>query len=72
IQVDPVETNMVWIRWRDLDAEAMRQALAETGVTISPGANSLRMVTHRDVDDSGVTRVLDGFRAYAEGHGVAA
>ncbi|MGB3553547.1 MAG: low-specificity L-threonine aldolase [Jannaschia sp.] len=72
LQVDPVETNMVWIRWRDIDAEAMRRALADAGVTISPGANILRMVTHRDVDDSGVARVLDGFRAYAEGHGVAA
>ncbi|MEM8823295.1 MAG: GntG family PLP-dependent aldolase, partial [Pseudomonadota bacterium] len=69
LEVDraPGQTNMVWLRFPAERASALRDVLARHGVTVSPGAGSLRMVLHRDVDDAGVEAALTGFRAFAEG-----
>ncbi|MEM7644232.1 MAG: beta-eliminating lyase-related protein, partial [Pseudomonadota bacterium] len=61
------QTNMVWLRFAPERAAALQAALAAHGVTVTPGAGSLRMVLHRDVDDAGVDAALAGFRAFADG-----
>ncbi|MEM7490990.1 MAG: low-specificity L-threonine aldolase [Pseudomonadota bacterium] len=67
----PGQTNMVWLRFDADRAAILRDILADHGVTVAPGAGSLRMVLHRDVDDAGIDAALAGFRAYADGAAAA-
>jgi threonine aldolase len=63
LQVDSVETNMVWA---DVDQEHVEPLLAfleERGIRIS-GRNRLRMVTHLDISDEDVAATADAFHAY--------
>jgi len=64
--VDPgaVETNIVYVDLGDLDPLDVSGRLWERGVRIYPyGPGLLRAVTHLDVDDGGVERAIDAFRA---------
>ena len=66
--VDPAstETNMVIVNVRKLRGEwaPIRARLQEAGIKVNrPFAGSLRLVTHRDVDDSDVDRLLAAFAA---------
>ena len=66
--IDPgdVETNILYVRTGDRDAEVTAGALKEKGVLVGPmGARRLRLVTHRDVDAQGLERAIDAFRALA-------
>lgn len=58
-------TNMVFV---DVPAErqvALKAHLQERGVLISTGyLPQVRLVTHLDVDDAGVERVVEGFRGF--------
>ncbi|TNE85115.1 MAG: low-specificity L-threonine aldolase [Deltaproteobacteria bacterium] len=58
------ETNIVYVSLPN--AAAAQEALAEHGVRcIAVAADSLRLVTHLDVDDGGIARTIDAFGALA-------
>lgn len=64
IQIDTpaVQTNMVHT-CIDADMTDLTQHLAGLGIRISPG-NSVRLVTHLDIDDQDIDRVVEGFRSF--------
>jgi threonine aldolase len=60
-----LHTNMVFVdvpadRLRELDAH-LRAASVRISIGYLP---TLRLVTHLDIDDAGVTRVIDAFRTF--------
>jgi len=66
--IDPgdVETNILYVRTEDRDAEVTAGALKEKGVLVGPmGARRLRLVTHRDVDAAGIERAIEAFHVLA-------
>jgi len=66
--IDPgdVETNILYVRTGDRDAEVTAGALKEKGVLVGPmGARRLRLVTHRDVDAAGIERAIEAFHVLA-------
>ena len=64
----PVETNIVRVRVEGKSGPALQAALAERGVLcLAAGADSLRLVTHYDVDDAAVERAVVAFRAAVRG-----
>jgi len=70
IEVDlaGVETNMVYVdvAGTGRTAEDFVEALEGRGIrVISVGPSTLRAVLHLDVDDAGLDRAIDGFRATA-------
>ena len=70
VDVEPVETNLVFFRVPGRDPSAVQAALLSRGVrvgavskTVSPGPVRLRACLHLDVDDAGVERAVAGVRA---------
>ena len=61
-QVEPVQTNMVYLALGD-GAPALPAFLAERGIRISP-APRLRLVTHLDVSAADIEAVIAAFAAY--------
>ena len=61
-QVEPVQTNMVYLALGD-EAPALQAFLAERGIRISPAAR-LRLVTHLDVSAADIEAVITAFSAY--------
>ncbi|MBB2896608.1 low-specificity L-threonine aldolase [Pseudomonas sp. AS2.8] len=61
-QVEPVQTNMVYLALGD-EAPALQAFLAEHGIRISPAAR-LRLVTHLDVSAADIEAVIAAFSAY--------
>jgi threonine aldolase len=65
VDLDSVETNMVYLDLRPFGktgpevAEAM---LAHGVLTLGMARDSMRLVTHRDVDATGISVALDAFR----------
>jgi len=61
INVDEVQTNILFFKVKD--ARSVIKKLAEFGVlALALSDTDIRMVTHKDVDDSDVERALDAFR----------
>ena len=66
VDLESVETNMVYLDLRAFGktgpevAEAM---LAKGILTLGMARDSMRLVTHRDVDSDGIASALDAFRA---------
>jgi threonine aldolase len=66
LEVEPPQTNMVFVRvGRDHAAELPR-FLASRGIVVLPG-ETLRLVTHLDVDAADVPFVVGAFRDYFRG-----
>jgi threonine aldolase len=65
IAVDPwsAQTNMVFMRVASERAAGLKQHLATQGILISSGAN-IRLVTHLDVTQADMTRVVGAVKAY--------
>ena len=65
LEVDPstVQTNMAFVRVRDGDAASFSQRLREQNIII-PGTSPMRLVTHMDVGDDDVDRVVDAARVF--------
>jgi len=57
-------TNMVFVEPRGEDCAPLAAHLRERGVEIGNQHPRLRLVTHLDVDDAGIERAIDAFRAY--------
>ena len=64
LEVDPVQTNMVFVRIATQAEEALARHLAEHGVTALVHAPKVRLVTHLDVDAKGIDRAIDVFAAF--------
>lgn len=71
VDLDQVETNMVFV-----DTEAVGKPMLETierlaalGVGVTHSGGKIRMVTHLDVDDTGVAIALDAWRELASERG---
>lgn len=61
-EVLPVETNIVMLKLADAapDAQTCTKQLKELGVQVTPvGIDRLRIVTHMDSTDEGVTALID-------------
>lgn len=57
------ETNIVFVRLPGRDAAAAKAALWKEGVLVgATGPETVRLLTHLDVDDAGVERALAAFR----------
>ena len=61
-QVEPVQTNMVYLALGE-ETPALQAFLAERGIRISP-APRLRLVTHLDVSAADIEAVIAAFAAY--------
>lgn len=57
------QTNMVYIQPDIKDVEPLRQHLGERGINMG-GGEPVRIVMHLDIDDDGLTRIIDGFKSY--------
>lgn len=64
IDQQSVQINMVWMQLdARIDTQQLMQALAETGIKANPPEDGLmRLVTHWQVDDAALERVLTVFR----------
>ena len=64
IDLSSVQINMVWIKLDErVDTARLMQALAEAGIKTNPPTNGrMRLVTHWQVDDAALERILAAFR----------
>jgi threonine aldolase len=67
IDLDEVETNMVFVDTEAVGLPVLEtlERLASLGVGATHGAGKVRMVTHLDVDDDGLSVALDAWRSIA-------
>lgn len=65
IIVDPASTvsNIVLVRPTAIDPETLSAALEKRGVLVLPFGPSVRLVTHREIDDNAVEETLHAFRS---------
>ena len=61
-EVDGLHTNMVFVRIPQDKVSSLKPHFEGRGVLVLPGPR-LRLVTHLDVDASGIERALDAFRS---------
>jgi len=57
------QTNMLFIEPAPKDIEPLRQHLGERGINLA-GGSYIRIAMHLDIDDDGLTRIIDGFKSY--------
>ncbi|WP_448679853.1 low-specificity L-threonine aldolase [Pseudomonas nicosulfuronedens] len=60
--IEPVQTNMVYVGIGE-QAGALGEYLAERGIRVSPAAR-LRLVTHLDVKNADIPRIVEAFAAF--------
>jgi len=63
LQVEPPQTNMVFVRVPAERAAGLTAHLERSGVQVLPGAR-LRLVTHLDVDRAGIDHAVGAFRQF--------
>jgi threonine aldolase len=66
LRVEPPQTNMVWVTVGGGRGPAMLEHLARHGV-LATGDDTLRLVTHLDVDRAGIDRAVAAVRTFFEG-----
>ena len=59
-QVDPIQTNMVYVDCSECDVEAKRRRLLTRSVRIT-SSKRLRLVTHLGISDHDIAHVLEAF-----------
>ncbi|MGJ8527198.1 low-specificity L-threonine aldolase [Maritalea sp.] len=57
------QTNMVFIEPAQKDIEPLRQHLGKRGINLA-GGEYIRIAIHLDINDDGITRIVDGFKSY--------
>ncbi|MBN1944545.1 MAG: aminotransferase class I/II-fold pyridoxal phosphate-dependent enzyme [Bradymonadales bacterium] len=62
LDLDGVQTNIVYLRVITMPAQRLQQRLEERGIYSLALEDRLRLVTHRDVDDGDVERAIAAFR----------
>ena len=63
LEVAPVETNIVYLRYRRGKAGELREALRKHGVLVSQGGDRLRACTHLGIGDAALERAIRAFGA---------
>ena len=65
LSVDPApnQTNMALVTITAPDPTAILTRLRDKGILTGLDGNFMRLVVHRDIDDAGIDRVIDGFKA---------
>lgn len=63
LEVEPVQTNMVFVQTTNLDPKQLCKQLQAQGIKVS-AATRLRLVTHLDIDDADIAKITDAFRRY--------
>ncbi|MDA0276657.1 MAG: low-specificity L-threonine aldolase [Proteobacteria bacterium] len=63
LQVEPAQTNMVFVRVPPERAPGLLAHLAREGIVVLPGVR-MRLVTHLDVDRHGIERAAVAFQGY--------
>ncbi len=63
IEVEPPQTNMVFVRVPPAHVAALAEHLQREGVRVLPGAR-MRLVTHLDVDRAGIEHAIGAFRGF--------
>ncbi len=63
LQVEPPQTNMVFVRLSADRVAPLAEHLKRAGVLVLP-APRMRLVTHLDVDAAGIDRALEVFRSF--------
>ncbi len=61
LQVEPVQTNMVYVDCSAFDPSRLSKRLLEQGIKVN-AAKRLRLVTHLDIDDEAEGKVLQAFK----------
>jgi threonine aldolase len=64
LSVDGPHTSMVFVTLPGERLEEFFAHLAQRRIRVFTRGPSLRLVTHLDVDDAGVERAIDAFRAF--------
>lgn len=64
VDLDAVETNMVFITPRPQDHERLRHFVRERGILIGGQKPTIRLVTHNDVTEADITEVIGHFTAF--------
>jgi threonine aldolase len=60
-------SNIVLVRPTAMDPETLSAALEKLGVLVLPFGPSVRLVTHREIDDNAVEETLHAFRSARNG-----
>lgn len=63
LEVEPVQTNMVFVHSGTFDPEQLGISLLEQGIKVT-ASSRLRLVTHLDIDDADIVKVVDVFRRF--------
>jgi len=63
LEVEPPQTNMVFVRVPAERVQALAAHLERAGIRVLPGAR-MRLVTHLDVDRAGVERAIGAFASF--------
>lgn len=63
LELESVQTNMVFVRIPEARCAALKAHLAGQGVLASIGPRT-RLVTHLDVDAAGIARAVAAFRSF--------
>lgn len=63
LEVEPVQTNMVFVLSGKHDPKQLSEKLLEQGIKVS-AATRLRLVTHLDIDDADIAKITDAFRRF--------
>ena len=59
-KLEAVQTNIVFVRLERLDPARVVEAAAREGIRLyATGPSQIRIVTHRDVDEEDVDRLLE-------------
>lgn len=65
VDVDDIDTNMLFIEPSPEDVEPLRAALKEQGIVLgAPRPSKIRVVTHLDITAEDVDRIVDAVRAF--------
>jgi threonine aldolase len=67
VDLSPNQTNMALVTLDVTDPDAVHDALAEAGLICARTGRAMRLVVHRDMDDTDVDQVLAAFEAALTG-----
>lgn len=62
-EVEPVQTNMVFVQSGMHDPKQFCKKLLEQGIKVTAAAR-LRLVSHLDIDDADIAKITDAFRRF--------
>ena len=64
VDMDAVDTNMVYMHLPDERTAGLKSYLAEKGLVISPAKQAFRLVVHKDISELAVGQLVDAVASY--------